>query len=218
MAIIDWSHQLIVEPSRKMTLSFHDSIRPLHLLSKCFGFALFTFKSETFKSFFSIYDVLAITFNISMFAVLNLLYFTTPFAIRVHCSVIVKRYFPSFAYVICCLLTCTKIWHFCHRKNFVRFLKLLHEIDGDLEVLGNIFDYRQHRNFSLKLLVAINLLPLLLSYLTYVSQDFYGLGLGLNIFLFTTWGFSVNFTLVNQFIAAICGIKARYQAFNGIIM
>lgn len=200
-----------------MSTSFRDSLRPLHLLSKCTGFALFTFKPKTFQIFFSKFDAICVIFNIFVLFMLNLLYFTTYFSIRIHSSEIVKKYFPAISYVTCCMLTSTKIWHFCHRQNFAKFVELLSEIDGDLEVLGNHFNYKRHKDFTLAVMASTNIFYLLVSLSAYFSQEYHKMGIGWNVFMFVTWGFFVNLVLVTEFIVAVCAVKMRFEAVNKII-
>lgn len=94
---------------------------------------------------------------------------------------------------------------------------MLSEIDGDLEVLGNLFNYERHKNFTLALTASTNIFYLLVSLSAYFTQDYHEMGIGWNVFMFMTWGSLVNLVLVDEFIVAVCAVKMRFGAVNKII-
>lgn len=200
-----------------MSRNIYDAVRPLHILSRLSGFALFTIDRKTFELFFTKFDILSLLFNLFMTTTLNYIYWNTYFSINIHSSELVKHFFPTFAYINCCWLTCAKVFHFYHRHSFVHFIKLINEIDTDLEQLNFKFDFEQQRNIVIKLMFCVNVVQSFLALITYYAQKYYEMGIGWNVFIFVSWGFFVNLVMMTQFITSVCSVRERFKAVNHII-
>lgn len=200
-----------------MSINVYDAFRPLHILSKLTGFALFTVDRQTFEVFFSKSDVVFVIFNIIVIVTLNYIYYQTYFTVTLHKSEVVKIFFPTLAYANCFVLTCSKVWHFFHRHSFARLIKTMNEIDVNLAKLGFRFDYNQQRSFVIGMMLFVNLFQLLAAIASFFAQRHHKLGISWSIFIFISWGFLVNLVRVNQFITSILGLRERFKAVNEII-
>lgn len=200
-----------------MSKSIYDAVWPLHVLLKFTGYGLFTVDTKTLTVKFTKCDGIFLALSIFVSALLNYIYYESVFVMKCHNSEIVKIFFPAISYVNCCILIFTKVWHFCHRKNFGKFLRLMNEIDQDFTFVGVRFDYSQQRNVIVKLLLLVNGLQVAASVFSYIAQSYYNMGITWNVFLFVSWGFFLNSVMVNQFIAAVSAVKGRFKAINDII-
>lgn len=200
-----------------MYRSVYDSVRPLHLLSKFVGFALFSFDIKTRKVFFSKTDAFLGCLHLTLLLILNCLYWNTYYVFKVHSSEIVKAFFPTIAYANFIIFNCAKLWTLCHRNNFGVLLELINEIDKDLEELGSQFDYGKQRVFVVNLMLSMNLVQVFMSLTVYASTVYHDMDVYWTVFFFTSFGFISNMTLVNQFLTSVYGVNLRYKAMNAII-
>lgn len=200
-----------------MCRSVYDSVRPLHLLSKLVGFTLFSLDTKTRRVYFRKTDGFLAVLHLILLVALNCLYWNTYFVFKVHSSEVMKAFFPALAYTNYIMFNCAKVWTFCHRNSFGELLELIHEIDGDLVELGFQFDYKRQRQFVVKLILSLNLVEVGMTLIVYGSTEYYNIGIGWDVFIFTSFGFISNMTLINQFLTSVYGVNLRYKAINAII-
>lgn len=200
-----------------MGRSIYDAIRPLHLISKLTGLALFSLEPGSFVVKFKLCDAFFVAFNLCIAVALNSLYWTTYFNVEIHSSQIIKTFMPTIAYFNYVTFTLAKIWNFTQRHKFGTFFKLIHEIDGQLAELGIKFDFSQRRKVVIGLIFFIIFSPIGIIFAMYYTQRSYKMQIGWNVFLFMGYGITGNSVVVNLFVAGISAIKERLKAINQVI-
>lgn len=200
-----------------MCQNVYNSLRPLHLVSKVLGYALFSVDDENFCAKFTKIDAVFTVFNVCMTFGLNFIYWNTMFSINFQDAEIVNNFFPTVAYINFVVLTCAKLWNFCHRHNFCQIFKLLQEIDDELKNFGIEMDYKKQRKCVVKILFLMNFLHVCQAIHFFVLQNISNMNIDNTAYLFASWGFVCCLVLVNQFITAVCAVKERYKGMNSII-
>lgn len=200
-----------------MCQNVYDSLRPLHLVSKVLGYALFTLDGEEFSAKFTKIDAIFTVFNVCVTFGLNFVYWNTTFSVSFQDAEIVNNFFPAVAYINFVFFTFAKFWNFWHRQNFCRLFKILQEIDDDLKNFGIEMDYEEQRKFAVKILFLVNFLNVFLTIHFFVFQNVSNMNIDNAAFLFSSWGFVCCLVLVNQFITTTCALQERYKGFNNII-
>lgn len=201
----------------EMCQDIYDSVLPLHLLSKLFGFALFTIDRKTFKVVFKKLDVLLMVFNAIVAILLSCVYWNYDFHIEVYRSGIMKSIFPLVALCNYGIFSCAMFWSFCQRRKLGKLMKLIHDVDDDFDMLGVKFNYRKQRNLIFKLIFGINFMNLALCFAFVSFQKFKFKNIDVNSCILTSWGFMANFVVVNQFVTAICAVRQRIMVSNNVI-
>lgn len=200
-----------------MCRNIYDAVRPLYILSKILGFALFSVNSKTFKVIFTKFDAVLVTLHVTILLLLNFVYWETRFLVEIYKSEIMRCFFPAFSYASYSIFSCAKVWIFTQRQKFGRLLQLIYDVDNDLESLGFRFNYVQQRKIVNVILIVLNLVHVLLTLACYLSAEHYGLRVDIKVFFFASWGFLANYILVSQFMASVCVVRERYKAVNKII-
>lgn len=209
---------VLLEPLSSMCRHIYDAVRPLFILSKILGFALFSIENKTFKVIFTKLDAVLVTLHVTILLLLNFVYWETRFLVEIYTSEIMRCFFPAFSYASYSIFSCAKVWIFAQRQKFGRLLQLIYDIDNDLESLGFHFNYVQQRRVVNLILIALNLVHMLLTFACYLSAEYYGLRVDIKVFLFASWGFLANYILVSQFLTSVCLLRERYKAVNKIIV
>lgn len=189
-----------------------NTIRPLHLMSQFSGLILFSVDMKTFEVSFSKCDVFFIVFHVALVAYLNFTYWTTVFDFSVHNSEIVKKYFPTVAYINFVVFALAKAWSFYHRKSYGRFMQLAVEIDAELSELGFSINNKRNRAYIWKKLFFINGIHIFLIFFILVSQKLYDLRVSNFVTLFITYGFISDHILMSQFLTVVCITNDRIKA------
>lgn len=194
-----------------------DSVRPLYVLSKFTGYALYSVDTESFQVKFTTTDAAFATFNFFTALALNFLYWNSSFGINIEDAEIVNSFYLTAAYTNFVFYTSAKLWNFVHRHRFGELLRTIHEVDLELLILGVKFDYKKHQKFVWKMMILINFLHILTSIEFFVVQSIAGMNIENTAFFFTCSGFVSCLVLVNQFITSVCLVKERQKAINLII-
>jgi uncharacterized membrane protein (DUF106 family) len=103
------------------------------------------------------------------------------------------------------------------RQNFAEILKRLNEADEELSKLSFNFDYKQHKKFTIIVIIFINTFHFMMCTGMYLTQEYYRMNMGLNTMVVISWGFLVNYDLIDQFIFAVCGVKERCRAIKDVL-
>lgn len=188
------------------------TIRPLHLMSKFSGLVLFSVDRKTYKVSFSKCDVFLIVFHVVLVAYLNFTYWTTVFDFSVHTSEIVKKYFPTVAYINFVAFALAKVWSFYYRENYASLLHVAAEIDAELSELGFSINNKRNRAYIWKNLFFINGIHTFLIFMIVVSQKLYDLKVGNFVSLFFIYGFVSDYILMTQFLTVVCITNDRVKA------
>lgn len=187
-------------------------------MAKFMGFAIFTLESKTLEVIFTKVDVFFMTFNFIGFVMFNIVYWSTDFDVKVYNSEFMKNFFPNMAYAFYLILACAGIGSFIQRHKIARLIKLLREVDYDLESLGFRFNYMRQRRFVILLIITINMTELMLSILCYCFQvAIFEVNASFDVFLFLSWGLKLNLAVISMFLTSVCGIRERQRAINKII-
>lgn len=200
-----------------MEQSVYNSIRPLHFLSKIVGFALFSVDKKSFKVSFKKVDAVFLLANVSFVVYLNCLYWSTIFNINSHKSEIFKLIYPTLAYINYLAFNFVKVVSFVKRQKLGEFLKLLQEIDDDLETLNIRVDHRNEKRFTWKLITSINLFHLTLMFFMFLLRNHLKVQIGANVLVFSSHGFIVNLFLVSQFITFVRIVKTRLRCIKKVV-
>lgn len=88
-------------------------------------------------------------------------------------------------------------------------MKLLKEIDSDLEMLSIRVDNNRQRMFIILLMISMNLVEVLLTVGIFFSLAYHDVNINISICIFLFNGFVANFVVVNQFLTWVCGICDR---------
>ncbi|CRK87164.1 CLUMA_CG000972, isoform A [Clunio marinus] len=195
-----------------------DSIQPLLILTKLFGFSFFTLDEDTFEVKFAKVDVLCVLFNLVIEGIIHINYWGAYFYLP-NTSEIVNIVLPSVAYLNCCVLLFSKVWLFCNRHKIKVFLRLLCGIDSDFENLNFKFDYKKQRHFVIKLMVLVIFIWTVLSLSTLIFHSYYHYMevKTYNCFILFMWAFFLNMVLISQFLVFIFAIRDRFIAINHMI-
>lgn len=195
-----------------MTLNnVFDSIRPLHLLSKLFGFSLFAVDRKTFVVTVTSLDVLLIIFNSVLVVLFELQYWTSNFEMQIKSSEIAKNFFPSMAYINYLIFTFAKVWNFTQRHKFGKFLKLLNEVDGVFDELGFSVDHKSQTRFTVALIVLIHVAQVAFILLTCITQVYLNMSSSMDVFVFSSYGYFACLLVVSQFIISVNVVKERLR-------
>lgn len=200
-----------------MCRNIYDAVRPLFILSKILGFALFSVESKTFKVIFTKLDAALVALHVTFLLLLNFVYWETRFLVEIYTSEIMRCFFPAFSYALYSIFSCVKVWVFAQRQKFGRLMQLIYDVDNDLESLGFRFNYVQQRKIVTLILIALNLVHVLLTFACYLSAEYYGLRIDIKVFFFASWSFLANYIIVTQFMTSACVVRERHKAVNKII-
>lgn len=201
-----------------MCRSINSSFQPLHLMAKFMGFAIFTLESKSLEVILTKVDVLFMTCNFIGFVLFNIVYWDTNFDVKVYNSELMKSFFPNMAYTFYLILTCAGIGSFLQRHLFAKLMKLLREVDRDLESLGFRFNYMRQRRIVILLIITINITELMLSILCHCMQiAIFEVSASFDVFIFLSWGLKLNLAVISMFLTSACGVRERQKAINKII-
>lgn len=198
----------------------HDSVRPLILLLKVSGFAIFSI-DPSLKVSFTVIDCILNLLHLILILSLNCMYWNTYFGFNMHTSEIVRTFYPIMVYLSFIIFNSIKVWTFFRRHKLIELLKLLQEIDDDFVKMGFIFDYAKHRKTVVKVLSFTTLIETATAISFYLSQKLYNQTtnsqLDYNVIIFTFYGFFLNLVLVTLFFTLVCGVKYRFEAMKEIL-
>lgn len=200
----------------KTCRNVYDPFRPLHLLLKVSGLAIYSVDAS-FKVTLKGIDWALIIFHFLLAIAMNFYYWNTIFVLHIQVSEIVRYFFPILAYMNFIIFCCAKVWTYCKRQQLGDFFQLLHDIDSDLLKLGFEIDYQRQKRTIVKYLLISNILEVFGVVSVYFSQKLYAIRLDLIVFIFTFYGLYMNFLLVTQYMTMVCGIKDRFTAIKEVL-
>lgn len=200
-----------------MPENVYDSVRPLLLLLKISGNALYSVDSKTFKVTFTVIDASLLIFHLIIVITLNFIYWNTSFLMDFCGSEIVKTYYPNAAYLNFVAFALTKVWMFCQRYKYGELLELIQEIDCDLQLLGFKFDYMKQSRNIVRMILLSNSLGLISSFAFYIGKVIYDLNVSITVVIFTCYAFHANLVVISKFFILVCGVKERYTAMKEIL-
>lgn len=199
-----------------MAQNVYGSVLPLHLLSKLFGFSLFSVDRKSFKVKITLLDVLFMVLHLIIVVLFEISFRTSYIQMNIKSSVIIRNFFPSVAYVGFVIFTCAKVWSFTQRHKFARFLKTLHEIDVELEELGFSVDHKSQLRFVIKLIVLANVGQTTIIALCCVVQKYANMKISGNIYVFVSFGNVACYLVMSQFIASVTIVKERFRTLKEV--
>lgn len=197
--------------------NIYDSFRPLLLLTKFSGFSLFSIDRRTLKVFFSTGDVFLIIFHLVLTITLNYLYWKSLIFKDIHNLETVKSFFPVVAFFNFVVSSCKKLWMFCYRHEFAELLETIHKIDIELGAFELRDDYSERRTHVIKTILLTSLAEIVAATLFYLAQGYYNMNIGLNVFVFSLYGFNSNMIIVNLSMAFILEVELRIKVLRKII-
>lgn len=203
--------------SLRQSQSVITSIKPLIIATQLTAFTLFTIDTKKWKAEVKkvniLIGVLSSLFSIS----LHYIFWTSDLRFATKGTEITKNIFPMLIYSNLVIYTIVKLWNFFIPQKIVDFLKQIHQIDEKFKELGIYFDYKRDSRKIIHILIGIYSLIIVSTLISLFLHIGFLNSEGISLSLLNIYTYSCGSMLIFQLIAAMIGIRGRYEAVNSFL-